>query len=186
MEAIKLKTEVENQKKEEDYFVIDNDQKANWALRKIRHLKKKKNENEEFAKTEIEVIQKEIDEVNQWLETENSNLNNDIEYMEGMLRVYAEQLKTDDPKLKTHKLPFGQLQFRKQRDKWKYDNDKLLEFAEKSLEDIIKIKKQVDKRKLKKKIKIVGSKAVVADTGEVIEGIEIIQRGEKFKVKTDV
>ncbi|MFW5961838.1 MAG: host-nuclease inhibitor Gam family protein, partial [bacterium] len=181
-----LKQKQVDQKKENDHFIIDNDQKANWALRKIRHLKQKKKENQDFADTEIEAIQKEIDEVNQWLKSENCNLDNDIEYMESMLRVYAEQLKSDDPKLKTHKLPFGQLQFRKQRDKWKYDNDKLLEFAENNLEDIIKIKKQVDKRKLKKKIKVVGSKAVVADTGEVIGGIEVIKRGEKFKVKTDV
>jgi len=181
MEAVKLKQA--NQKKENDHFIIDNDPKANWALRKIRHLKQKKKENQEFADEEIEAIQKEIDEVNQWLESENESLDNDIEYMEGMLRGYAEKLKADDPELKTHKLPFGQLQFRKQRDKWKYDNDKLLEFAEKNLVDTIKIKKQVDKRKLKKKIKVVGSKAVVADTGEVIEGIEVIQRGEKFKIK---
>jgi len=183
MEAIKLKPEIETQKKEDDYFVIDNDQKANWALRKIRHLKQKKKENKEFAETEIKAIQKEIDEVNEWLESENESLDNDIEYMEGLLRVYAEQLKKDDLELKTHKLPFGQLQFRKQRDKWKYDNDKLLEFAEKSLQDTIKIKKQVDKRKLKKKIRIVGSKAVVADTGEVVGGIVVTERGEKFKVK---
>jgi len=183
MEAVKLNQKQNDQKKENDHFLIDNDQKANWALRKIRHLKQKKKENKEFAETEIKAIQKEIDEVNEWLESENESLDNDIEYMEGMLRVYAEQLKEDDPKLKTHKLPFGQLQFRKQRDKWKYDNDKLLEFVEKNLKDTIKIKKKVDKRKLKKKIRVVGSKTVVADTGEVVEGIEVTERGEKFKVK---
>lgn len=186
MEAIKLKPKIETQKKQDDYFVIDNDQKANWALRKIKHLKNKKDKNDEFAETEIETIQKEIDEVNSWLESENSSLNNDIEYLEMKLKYYALDLKDDDPELKTHKLPFGQLQFRKQRKKWKYDDSKLLEFAEKNLKDAVKIKKRVDKRKLKKKIKIVGSKAVVSDTGEVIEGIKVIKRGEKFKVKTDV
>jgi hypothetical protein len=184
MEAVKLKPEVKSQ--EEDYFVIDNDQKANWALRKIRHLKNKKNKNEEFAETEIEAIQKEIEKVNSWLESENSSLNNDIEYLEMKLKYYALDLKDDNPELKTHKLPFGQLQFRKQRKKWEYEDDKLLEFAEKNLKDAIKVKKRVDKRKLKQKIKVVGDKAVVADTGEVIDGIRVIERGEKFKVKTDV
>jgi len=186
MEAIKLKPKIETQKKQDDYFVIDNDQKAHWALRKIKHLKNKKKENDEFAETEIETIQKEIDEVNSWLESENSSLNNDIEYLEMKLKYYALDLKDDDPELKTHKLPFGQLQFRKQKKKWKYDDSKLLEFAEKNLKDAVKIKKRVDKRKLKQKIKVVGDKAVVADTGEVIEGIKVIERGEKFKVKTDV
>jgi len=186
MEAIKLKPKIKTQKKQDDYFIIDNDQKANWALRKIRHLKNKKNKNEEFAKTEIKAIQKEIDAVNSWLESENGTLNNDIEYLEMKLKYYALDLRDDDPELKTHKLPFGQLQFRKQRKKWKYEDDKLLEFAEKNIKDTVKIKKQVDKRKLKQKIKVVGDKAVVADTGEVIEGIKVIERGEKFKVKTDV
>ncbi|ADQ13570.1 host-nuclease inhibitor Gam family protein [Halanaerobium hydrogeniformans] len=183
MEAVKLKPELKARKKESEHFVIDNDSKANWALRKIKHLKKKKKENKEFAKSEIEAIQKEIDEISEWLESENSSLDNDIDYMEGMLRIYGEQLKDQDPELKTHKLPFGQLQFRKQRDKWKYDDQKLLEFAERNLKDTIKIKKKVDKRKLKSKVKVVGTKAVVADTGEVIDGITVLKRGEKFKVK---
>jgi hypothetical protein len=186
MEAIKLKPKIETQKKQNDYFVIDNDQKANWALRKIRHLKKKKNENDDFAETEIAAIQKEIDEVNSWLEYENSSLNNDIEYLEMKLKYYALDLRDDDPELKTYKLPFGQMQFRKQRDKWEYEDDKLLEFAEKNLKDTVKIKKSVDKRRLKQIVRVVGDKAVVADTGEVIDGIKVIERDEKFKVKTDV
>jgi hypothetical protein len=40
MEAIKLKPKIETQKKQDDYFVIDNDQKANWALRKNQTPKK--------------------------------------------------------------------------------------------------------------------------------------------------
>ena len=103
--------------------------------------------------------------------------------MEGLLRVYAEKLKANDPELKTHKLPFGKLQFRKQRNKWVYDNEKLLEFAEKNLKEAIKIRKRVDKRILKNKVKVVGDKAVIAQTGEVVAGINIIERGEKFKVK---
>lgn len=41
----------------------------------------------------------------------------------------------------------------------------------------------MDKRKLKKKVKVVDSLAVVEKTGEVVEGVEIIERPEEFKVK---
>jgi hypothetical protein len=58
MEAIKLKPEIETQKKEDDYFVIDNDQKANWALRKIRHLKKKKNKMRSLLKQKLQLFKK--------------------------------------------------------------------------------------------------------------------------------
>jgi len=180
MEALKRKADHE---KERNHFVIDNAQKANWALRKIKHLKKKKNKNKDFAEKEIEVIEAEIEEIRNWLDTINGSLDKDISYMEGLLRVYAEKLKEDDPELKTHKLPFGKLQFRKQRDKWEYDNQKLIEFAEKNLKEAIKISKRVDKRILKNKVKVVGDKAVVAQTGEVVAGVKVIERGEKFKVK---
>jgi hypothetical protein len=46
MEAVKLEPESKNKEAaENDHFIIDDDQKANWALRKIRHLKQKKREN---------------------------------------------------------------------------------------------------------------------------------------------
>lgn len=165
-------------------FVVDDDNKATWCLRKIKHFKSKQEKNKELAEKQIEEIEKEIREVEQWLEDENSKLDNSIEFMESKLYSYAQQLRREDPELKTHKLPFGQLQFRKQRPKWKYDNDKLLNFAEEKYKDLIKVKRSVDKRKLKSQAKIIGGKVIIEKTGEVIEGVEVIERSEKFKVKT--
>lgn len=176
----------ENIEQDSSGFVVDNDRKAVWCLRKIKHLKEKQAKNEELAESEIEDIQKEIDEVQNWLDEENNKLQNSINFFESILYSYALELRKEEPELKTHKLPFGKLQFRTQRPKWKYDNDKLLDFAEKSYRELIKVKKSVDKRKLKSQAKIAGGKVIIEKTGEVIEGVEVIERGEKFKVKTDV
>ena len=102
MEAVKLKQKQVDQKKENDHFIIDNDQKANWALRKIRHLKQKKKENQDFADTEIEAIQKEIDEVGQKTQKRINELSKQAQDMladyraardeTANLRVYNEQL----------------------------------------------------------------------------------------------
>ena len=173
------KKEVRN----DEGFVVDDDNKATWCLRKIKHFKSKQEKNKELAKKQIKEIEKEIREVEEWLQDDNSKLDNSIEFMESKLFLYAQQLREENPDLKTHKLPFGQLQFRTQRPKWKYDNDKLLSFAEKNYEKLIKIKKSVDKRKLKSQAKIVGDKAIIEETGEVIEGVEVVERPEKFKVK---
>ncbi|WP_049773828.1 host-nuclease inhibitor Gam family protein [Halanaerobium hydrogeniformans] len=135
------KLETNEQQEKNEGFVVDNDNKAIWCLRKIRHFKSKQQKNKELAQKQIEEIEKEIRKVEEWLEGENSKLDNSIEFMKTKLFAYAQTLKEDNPELKTHKLPFGQLQFRKKRPKWKYDNDKLLEFAEKSLKDTVKIKK---------------------------------------------
>jgi len=175
-----------NQKQKKENFIIDNDSKANWALRKIRHMKEKQNKNKELAKSQIEKIQEEIDEIEHWLEKENEKIQNNIDFMKSKLKNYAYDLKDDNPDLKTHNLPFGALKFRKRRAKWNYDDDKLLEFAESNLQEAVKIKKKVDKRKLKKKAEVVGEKAVLEDTGEVIDGIKVVQRPEKFKVDVDI
>jgi hypothetical protein len=181
-----LSAEKKEIRSEDDGFVVDDDNKATWCLRKIRHFKSKQDKNRELAEKQINEIKKEIKEVEDWLDDENSKLDNSIEFMESKLYSYAKQLREEDPELKTHKLPFGQLQFRSQRPKWKYDNEKLLDFAEKNYRDLIKVKKSVDKRKLKSQAKITGGKVIIEKTGEVIEGVEVIERGEKFKVKTDV
>lgn len=173
----------ENTKKEEEGFKIDSRGKANWALRKIRHLKKKQSKNDKLAQKEIDKLQAEIDEVKEWLESENDALQNSIDFFKNLLKGHALDLKEEDPEFKTLKLPFGKLQFRKQRKKWHYEDDKLLEFAEENIKTAVKTKKKVDKRKLKKMVKAVGDKAIIEATGEVVEGISIEERGEKFKVK---
>jgi hypothetical protein len=183
---IMLKSEKKEIRNEDEGFVVDDDNKATWCLRKIRHFKSKQEKNRELAEKQINEIKKEIKEVEDWLDDENSKLDNSIEFMESKLYLYAKQLREEDPELKTHKLPFGQLQFRSQRPKWKYDNEKLLDFAEKNYRELVKVKKSVDKRKLKSQAKIAGGKVIIEKTGEVIEGVEVIERGEKFKVKTDV
>ena len=175
-----------NQKQKKENFIIDNDSKANWALRKIRHMKEKQNKNKELAKSQIEKIQEEIDEIEHWLEKENEKIQNNIDFMKSKLKNYAYELKNENPDLKTHNLPFGALKFRKRRPKWNYEDDKLLQFAESNLEEVVKIKKKVDKRKLKKKAEVVGEKAVLEDTGEVINGIKVVQRPEKFKIDVDI
>jgi len=180
-----LNAEKKEIRNEDEGFVVDDDNKATWCLRKIRHFKSKQDKNKELAEEQISEIEKEIREVEEWLEAENSKLENSIEFMKSKLYSYAQQLREENPDLKTHKLPFGQLQFRTQRPKWNYDNDKLLDFAKKNYQELIKVKKSVDKRKLKSQAIIVDGRVIIEKTGEVIEGVEVVERGEKFKVKTN-
>jgi flagellar biosynthesis GTPase FlhF len=182
---IMLNAEKKEIKNEDEGFIVEDDNKATWCLRKIKHFKSKQEKNKKLAEEQISEIEKEIKEVEEWLKAENSKLENSIEFMKSKLYLYAQQLREENSELKTHKLPFGQLQFRTQRPKWKYDNDKLLDFAEKNYKELVKVKKSVDKRKLKSKAKIVGGRVIIEETGEVIEGVEVVERGEKFKVKTN-
>jgi len=164
-------------------FTVDNDKKASWCLRKIRQLKKKQNDNDKLAQEMIDKLKEEIKEIENWRDEENNKLQNNIEFMENKLYDYALRLREEDPELKTINLPFGKLKFRKQRPKWKYDDDKLLEFLENNYPKLVRVKKNPDKRKLKKKANVTNDKAVLPDTGEIVEGVQITDRPEKFKVE---
>ena len=171
--------DVKVDQEQEDNFEVDDDHKANWALKKIRQLNKKKQKNEEFA-------EKEINEIKKWLDQENSKLEDSIEYFESLLTEYAMKLKEQDEDLKTKNLPAGKIQFRKQQPKWNYDNKELLESVKSAgLNDLVKVKERVDKRKLKNQVEVAGDKVINTKTGEVIDGVEVKERGEKFKIKVN-
>ena len=178
-----LQAERKQEERKSEGFVIDNKGKANWALRKIRQLKKKQVENDNLADSEISKLKSEIDEVKDWLKTENDSIQNSIDYFKNLLKGYALNLKEEDPEFKTLKLPFGKLQFRKKRDKWHYDEKELLEFAKENIKTSVKVVEKVDKRKLKEVVKAVGGKVIIEATGEIVRGISIEERGEEFKIK---
>src|SRR5690625_7610425 len=99
-----------------------------------------------------------------------------------MLFKYALRLKNKDPKFRTKSLPNGAIKCRKQRDKWVYDDEKLLTYLEKSeMHDLISINKEPKKNKLREKFDISqGDKLINTDTGEIVNSITIEKRRDKF------
>ena len=160
-------------------FKVTNDKKADWTLEKIKELEEEKERKKELAEERINPIK-------EWLADETRKIDDQIENFKCLLEEYANKLKEEDEDLKTHSLPYGKLKFRKQRPKWDYDDEKLVKGVEKAgLYDLIDVKKKVNKRDLKKQVEVAGNKIVNPSTGEIIEGVEIVERGEKFKIKVN-
>lgn len=160
-------------------FIIDDDQKANWALRKIRQLQEKRVANIELAENEIERI-------NTWLKEVNGDLEQSIDYFTGLLEGYHRQVLEQDPKAKTIKLPYGKLKMRAQQPEFIRDNDKLLAWLESKGtigKAYIKITKSPHWGKLKERLRIAGDRMVDPETGEVVPGVEVVERGPKFSVE---
>ena len=61
-----------------------------------------------------------------------------------------------------------------------------MDFITSNYRELVKVKESVDKRKLKQMTEVVGNKVVVKDTGEIVEGVEVLERNEEFQVKVDV
>ena len=179
------KLESDEQDNEENGFRVDDDEKASWCLRKIRELKNKQSDHERLAERLISELQKEIQEIKHWRDKENDKIQNNIDFLETKLENYMHYLREDNPDLKTKNLPYGKLKFRAQRPKWKYDEERLLEFLQDNKPDMVRVKKKPDKRNLKKVAAVSNGKAVLPDSGQIVEGVTVVDRPEKFKVNVD-
>lgn len=169
----------EKEQVQDQSFVVDDENKANWALRKIKQYKDKIEQNNALA-------QAEIDKIEQWLTEVNEQAQSSIDYFQSLLVEYAIKKREEDPNFKTLKLPNGRIGFRKSQPKWVYDNDKVIETLEKAnLTDFIRVKKEPAKTDIKKAFDVVGDKVINPDTGEVIEGITIEAQEDKFNVVVD-
>lgn len=182
MTAEAVEKEVQEEEEQERFKITDDD-RACWALQKIKELEDQVEEKEALA-------QRQIDQVNNWLDKETSSLEKQINNFKNMLFEYAQQLREEDPTMKTHSLPFGKLQFRKRRPKWQYE-DELLDTVKDRIPDAVRVKEDVDKRTLKKIVKDSGQYKILDDgrvvdteTGEFVHGLKVVDRGESFKVKT--
>lgn len=176
---MELQEYLDQEEQVKEGFKIEDDQSANWALRKIKSLKQQMQQNLNLAEAEIERIA-------EWEKQENGKIEQSIDYFQGLLAKYAMQKREEDPRFKTLSLPHGKIGFRKKQSKWIYNDDQLLDTLTKhNLNDYIKVKYQPDKAQIKKAFEVVDGKVVDVDTGVIIEGITVEEQGEDFNVKVD-
>lgn len=154
---------------ERERFKIESKDQAIWALRKIAQAKANQDENTQAA-------QAEIDRITAWRDEENEKLQRSISFFESLLHEFFLQLRESDPKLKTMKLPHGTIKMRKQQPQYEYDEEILLSWAKENLPEAVVIKESVAKTPVKKHIQ---------ETGEVVPGVTIIERPEKFSVEVE-
>lgn len=150
-------------------FAIDTQEQAAWAIRKIRLIERRRVEAIATAKAEI-------NKINVWVTAQEEKADRDRAYFDSLLRDYMWRLREEDPKLKTLSLPGGKLQLRKQQPEYIYNDEQLLPWAKENLPDAVIVREATSKPVIKSYIK---------DTGEVVPGVSIEDRPEKFSVEVD-
>lgn len=163
----------------EAVFTIDDDRKADWALRTIRECEARVEQVKAFA----EERKREIDT---WAEQATARETQSIAYLTGLLESYHRILFADNPRLKTIKLPAGELQLRKAQPQFARDNDKLTEWLDAHRPEFVKIQKSPDWAQAKKAFEITGRHLVDPTTGAIVDGVEVHEpEQEAFRVKTN-
>lgn len=159
---------------EREGFIIDTDAKAEWALGKIRAARADRDRMIEWYKAKI-------NEITEQTESETA-------YLEGMLSGYfrmTEQAHKRTKTQETYSLPSGKLILKKQNPEYDYkthQQDAIAWLKANKMTQYVKVTETLDWDSLKKTTGTIGGNVVTED-GEIIPGITVTEREEKFVVE---
>lgn len=172
-----LGVDIEDEQQREGWK-IENDSQADWALDMIRERQA------EYRRFEM-VVNDKITQLQEVLKIEKENMQYNVGFFQSKLAQYFEAVPKKKTKTQeTYKLPSGRLVKKFKNPKIVRDDEKLVEWLERSgMTDLVKIKKSADWATLKKETEVVGERVVSKHTGEVIEGVTAIEQAPEFKVE---
>lgn len=186
-------------------FVVDNEERANWALRKITQAKKMLAEKQSLAASEKSKI-------DLWLTAVSKPITDTINHFEALLHAYSLSLKKLDIGFKSRKYPKGSVHLKAQQPELERDPDDLKKWVKdnKVGDEIIDgesknkyIKKETVETfqwaEFKKDCKVVtrpvpekhvpeelwSTETVLihTPTGKVVDVVRVFPREDKFEVK---
>ena len=151
-------------------FVVDTDFKAGWALKKIKEIREQRDNAVAWYKKK----QKEAEE-----EADFATANLERMLSEYFKTVPHKKTKTQE----SYAMPEGKLVMKKQNPEFVRDDKTVIDWLKKNKgENYVKVTESLDWENLKKDTAVFGETVVNGD-GEVIPGIEVKERPEKFVVE---
>ena len=172
MSELMREDEILQEEDEQITFIVDDDQKAEWCLGKIREAEAEKAKWKAFYEERLEKI----------CAAEDAK----IEHMRFLLEQYFrtvphKQTKTQE----SYQLPSGKLVVKQQAPEIKHDDEAIMQWLyenSQAPETYIEIKDSLKWGELKKVLKVAGD-AMTTEDGEIIPGITVTERPDVFKVE---
>jgi len=145
-------------------FIVNDDAKADWAMRKLASLRRKQADNKA-------IYEREVLRVAEWLEKVNTDLERDAEWFESNLKPYALTERYNGRKSVV--LPHGTIKTTAGRPKIEIENElEFVAWAETSQPELIRIKKEIDKKVLNTLLTDSGD--VISTQGEIVPSVRVI------------
>lgn len=164
----------------EETWKIESDNDAEWLIEEVnKDLVEKARYRmslENKVKDLMDKLNKLDEEEKYAIEKRNSYL---IEYFESIDDKFKKKTKTQEK----YRLPSGEIIKKYPNPEYKRDNDRLLSWIQKNkLHDYVEIKESPKWGELKKVTKIVNGQVVTED-GEIVEGVEVIEKPPVMEFK---
>jgi phage host-nuclease inhibitor protein Gam len=145
-------------------FKVDDDEKAEWAVRKLSRIRRKQAENKAIHEAELQRI-------SEWLKTVNDALERDAAYFEAVLTPYA--LTERSKGRKSLVLPHGTIKTTGGRPKIEFESEEtFIEWAKTNDPELIRTKHEINKKALNDLI--TDDYQVISTQGEIIPGTKVI------------
>lgn len=163
---------------EEHVFLIDDDHKADWALRKIAEERKEADRIKAIAEQQIEELQMKIKHAEEVAERKTA-------FLKGCLAEYFQNVPHKSTKTQeSYKLLSGSLIFKLPKQNMVKDDDKLLEyFHSNGMEEFINTKESPAWGEFKKQLEVIDGNVVDTATGDVIDAVKVEESAGIFDVK---
>lgn len=163
----------------QEKFKVTNDRQAEWVIEKanedLTEISRFKESLEEKLGEIREKLNKLHEEENRVKEWRDSYL---AEYFETIPEEYKKKTKT----MEKYRLPSGEIVKKYPNPEFRMDNNKLLDWIKANGLDYVEVKESPKWGELKKVTKVINGQVVTED-GEIVEGVEVIERPPVMEFK---
>ena len=160
-----------------DTYQIDTDKKAEHAVKQIKKWREETARLLTNADDEIAELQEAKRKLQERQEAREG-------YYKALLHAYFETVeKTTTKTQASYKLLNGKLVLKRQQPEYLRDETALVNWARQSAPDFVQVKESVNWGELKKLTALDGEAVVLAETGEVVQGIIARERPDVFEVQ---
>lgn len=164
-------------------FVVDNETKADWAIRKLVAIRERIAANGAQA----DLILRQTDA---WLREVNEAERKHEAFFQSLLAEFHLAALREDDRRKTIKLPAGTLSARKSPPTLSLEADRFIEWLDgrpelvAAMPDLVRVKREPDKVEIKRVFTARDDGSLVTPDGEVVEGATLLEGGIRFSIKT--
>ena len=166
----------------QETWKVTNDEEAEWLIEKFNEEMLEKARYKESLKAKIESLQEKVrkleEEERQTKEWRNSYL---VEYFETIDDKFKKKTKT----MEKYRLPSGSIIKKYPGPEFKRNDNELLGWIKSNeLKEYIEVKESPKWGELKKVTKVVSGQVVTED-GEIVEGVEVVERPPVMEFKEE-
>jgi len=165
-------------------FKVEDDASAEWAMKKLRQLRRRQRTNSEIAEEEARRLQ-------EWLDAVNKPINQSALFFEGLLIDYAMRCRENsEDQRKTISLPAGKIATRSPAPKWDIDAEVFLPWARLNNPELIRVKEEPALQVIKDEFAgfpVVSHESIVfTEDGEIVPGIIVREQDISITITPDL